>query len=60
VVPHCLQYLAEQTHLISEEVTELLQMEAIGKQCCRASRVLLKLLVLKKDGGKWPVITSKP
>ena len=31
VTPHCPQYSAEQTHLISEEITKLLQKGAIGE-----------------------------
>ena len=41
VIPHCPQYSAEQTHLISEEVTELLQKGAIEEiySTCKATRV---------------------
>ncbi|XP_065902413.1 uncharacterized protein [Dysidea avara] len=61
VIPHCPQYSAEQTHLISEEVTELLQKGAIGeivpvKQPGFYSNLFL---VPKKDGGKRPVINLK-
>ena len=61
VIPHCPQYSAEQTRLISEEVTELLQKGAIGeivpvKQPGFYSNLFL---VLKKDGGQRPVINLK-
>ena len=61
VIPHCPQYSAEQTHLISEEVTELPQKGAIGeivpvKQPEFYSNLFL---IPNKDGGQRPVINLK-
>ena len=61
VIPHCPQYSAEQNHLISEDVTELLQKGAIRevvpvKQPGFYSNLFL---VPKKDGGQRPVINLK-
>jgi len=61
VIPHCPQYSAEQTQLISEEVTELLQKGAIEEivpveQTGFYSNLFL---VPKKDGGQRPVINLK-
>ena len=61
VTPHCPQYSAEQTHLNSDEITELLQKGAIGeivpvKQPGFYSNLFL---VPKKDRGQRPVINLK-
>ena len=59
VIPHCPQYSAEQTHLISEEVTELLQKGAIEEIVPVKQPGLNLFPVPKKDGGQHPVINLK-
>ena len=61
VILHYPQYSAEQSRLISEEVTELLQKGAIGEVVPVEQTGFYSnfFLVPKKDGGQRPVINLK-
>ena len=61
VILHYPQYSAEQSRLISEEVTELLQKGAIGEVVPVEQTGFYSnlFLVPKKDGGQHPVINLK-
>jgi len=53
VIPHCPQYSVEQTHLISEEVTELMQKGTHKENSAWSTgRVLFKSLFCSQEGWR--------